>query len=165
MDRTERLSLVAGYQSAIDPLVDFVSSLSVAALDFRPALPGAWTIREHAVHLLDADTFGYARIRWAVTQPGVEVPVWDQELWQARAKYETADAMSSLETARALRRVVSAMARALVDADWETYTIRHPERGRLTLADVLKIYTDHAQAHLNYFRRNLDAFKAASTQA
>ena len=54
MDRTERLSLVAGYQSAIDPLVDFVSSLPVAALDFRPALPGAWTIREHAVHLLDA---------------------------------------------------------------------------------------------------------------
>ena len=55
------------------------------------------------------------------------------------------------------------MARALVDADWETYTIRHPERERLTLADVLKIYTDHAQTHLNYFRRNLDAFKAAST--
>jgi len=33
----------------------------------------------------------------------------------------------------------------------------------LTLTDVLKIYIDHAQIHLNYFCRNLDAFKAAST--
>jgi hypothetical protein len=56
------------------------------------------------------------------------------------------------------------MARALADSDWDAYTIRHAQRGRMTLADVLALYADHAQFHLAYFRRNLDAFRAASTR-
>ena len=98
-----------------------------------------------------------------VTQPGAEVFVWNEEAWQERAKYETADALSCLDTSRALRGVASAMARALVDSDWEAFYVRHAQRGRMTLADVLKLYTDHAQFHLSYFRRNLEAFKGAAT--
>ena len=55
------------------------------------------------------------------------------------------------------------MARALVDTDWEAYHARHAKRGRLTLAAVLELYTKHAQAHLEYFQRNLDAFNARRT--
>ena len=162
MDKTEKLSLIARYELAIDPLIDFVKSAPAAAIDFRPNLPGAWTIRDHAVHFLDADTFAYGRLRLAVTQPGVEVFVWNEEAWQDRAKYETSDALVSLETSRALRQVVCAMAKSLVDSDWETYYVRHPQRGRMTLADIFKLYADHAQFHLSYFRRNLDAFKGAA---
>jgi hypothetical protein len=111
---------------------------------------------------LDADTFAYGRLRLAVTQPGAEVFVWNEEAWQERAKYETADALAALETARALRHVVCAMARSIVDADWEDFYVRHSQRGRMNLADVFKLYTDHAQFHLSYFRRNLDAFKSAA---
>ena len=94
VDRTEKISLIASYDSAIDPLIDFVQDNPAAVIDFRPDLPGAWTIREHAVHILDGDTFGYGRIRLAVAQPGVEVFVWDEEAWRGRARYETADALS-----------------------------------------------------------------------
>jgi uncharacterized damage-inducible protein DinB len=159
MDKTEKLSVIANFQSSVDPLVDFVKNISPAAIDFRPKLAGAWSIRDHAVHFLDADTFAYGRIRLTVAQPGAEVFVWNEEAWQERAKYETADALSSLEASRALRGVAAAMARALVDADWESFYIRHAQRGRMTLADVLKLYTDHAQFHLSYFRRNLEAFR------
>jgi uncharacterized damage-inducible protein DinB len=162
MDKTEKLSLIDRFHSSVDPLVDFVKSIPAAAIDFRPSLAGAWSIRDHAVHFLDADTFAYGRIRLTVTQPGAEVFVWNEEVWQERAKYETADALLSLEAARTLRSVASAMARALVDSDWEAYYVRHPQRGRMTLADVLKLYTDHAQFHLSYFRRNLEAFKGVS---
>jgi len=163
MDKSEKLSLIARFESSIDPLIDFVKNASPGAVDFRPSLPGAWSIRDHAVHFLDADTFAYGRLRLAVTQPGAEVFVWNEESWQERAKYETADALASLEAARALRRVVCAMARALVEADWETFYVRHSQRGRMNLADIFKLYTDHGQFHLSYFRRNADAFKAAAT--
>ena len=162
MDNTEKLSLIDRYESSIDPLIDFVKSAPTSAVNFKPDLPGAWSIRDHAVHFLDADTFAYGRLRLAVTQPGAEVFVWNEDAWQERAKYETADALAALEAARALRRVVCAMARSLVDADWETYYVRHSQRGRMNLADVFRLYTDHAQFHLSYFRRNLDAFKAAA---
>jgi hypothetical protein len=162
MDKAEKLSLITRFESSIDPLIDFVKNVPAAALGFRPNLPGAWSIQDHAVHFLDADTFAYGRLRLAVTQPGAEVFVWNEEAWQERAKYETGDALACLEAARALRQVVCAMARALVDADWETFYVRHSQRGRMSLADVFKLYTDHAQFHLSYFRRNVDAFKAAA---
>jgi len=162
MERTEKLSRIATFASSIDALVDFVKQAPPAAIDFRPNLAGAWTIRDHAVHFLDADTFAYGRIRLTITQPGAEVFVWNEEAWQERAKYETADPLVCLETARSLRRIVAAMAHAVIDEDWETFQVRHAQRGRLPLAEVLKLYTDHADFHMSYFRRNLDAFKAAA---
>jgi hypothetical protein len=162
MERSEKLSLIQRFESAVEELIELVKTAPAGAVDFRPNLAGAWSIRDHAVHFLDADNFAWARVRLAVAQPGVEVFVWNEEAFQRQAKYDTADALVCLETARALRRVLAAMARALVDSDWESFYVRHPQRGRMTLADVLKLYTDHAQFHLSYFHRNLDAFKDAA---
>jgi hypothetical protein len=161
MNQQDKLALIDRFASAVDPLVDFVGALPSAAVDFRPALPDAWTVREHAVHFLDADTFAYGRLRLCVAEPGAQVHVWDEIAWQARARYETSDALAVLELARALRKAVAAMARALLDQDWEAYYVRHAQRGRLTLADVLVFYTEHAQFHLDYMRRNRDACAAA----
>ena len=138
MDKTEKLYLISRYESSIDSLLDFVRSIPAPAIDFRPNLPGAWTIREHAIHFLDAETFAYGRLRLAVAQPGVEVFAWNEIAWQEKAKYETAEAMASLEI------------------------VRHPQRGRMTVADILKLYIDHVQFHMSYLRRNLDAFEGES---
>ncbi len=161
MEQSEKLSLVQQFESSILTLIDFVKSTSAAAIDFRPDLPGAWTIRDHAVHFLDADTFAYGRIRLAVAQPGTEVLVWDEEAFAQRCRYQTADALACLETARALRHVAAALARDLVAANWEDYYVRHPARGRMSLADLLRLYTDHVQFHLGYFQRNLAAHRAS----
>ncbi len=161
MNRHDKLTLIARFESAVDPLVDLVRSAPAGAIDFRPALPDAWTIREHAVHFLDADTFAHSRLRLAVAEPGAQVYVWDELAWQARLRYEAADALGSLESSRALRKVSASMARELVDEDWEAFYVRHAQRGRLTLANVFEIYTDHADFHLAYLRRNLDAFRAS----
>jgi hypothetical protein len=160
MNKTEKLDLLARFESAVDPLIAFVQRTPAAAIDFRPDLPEAWTIREHAVHFLDADVFAHTRLRLAVGEPGAVVYVWNPEAIQKKARYDTADALPSLETGRALRKVAAAMARALVDADWEAFHVQHSERGRMTLADILKVYVDHARFHHDYLQRNLDAFKA-----
>jgi hypothetical protein len=160
MDKSEKLSLIDRFEAAIEPLIDFVKKAPAQAIDFRPALSESWSIRDHAVHFLDAETFAYGRLRLTITQPGAEVFVWNEDAWQERGRYETADALTALETARSLRRVACAMARATVDENWDEYYVRHPQRGRLSLADVLNLYADHAQFHLSYFRRNLDAFQS-----
>ncbi len=161
MDKNQKQSLIARFERAVDPLIDFVKALPDGAVDFRPDLPAAWTIREHAVHFLDADTFAHGRLRLAVAEPGALVYVWNEVAWQARLRYDTADALAALQTCRALRQVSGAMAMALVDSDWEAHYVRHAQRGRLTLANVLDIYIEHADFHLSYLRRNLDAFRAA----
>jgi uncharacterized damage-inducible protein DinB len=163
MDKNAKLDLIARFETAVEPLIDLVKSLPIAALDFRPAIPEAWSIREHAIHFLDADTFAHGRLRLAVAEPGAEVYVWNEIAFRARGRYDSGDALAALETARALRRVSAAMARALADVDWEAYYVRHPQRGRMTLADVLMLYADHAQFHLSYLQRNVEAFRTSRT--
>jgi hypothetical protein len=161
MTHDEKLSLIASFESAVEPLIQFVKDAPPEAIDFRPDLLDAWTMRDHAVHFLDADVFAYTRLRLAVCQPGVEVFVWNENTWQERARYQTADALASLDSARSLRHVLAEMARGLVDADWETFYVRHAVRGRMTFSDVLTLYTGHADFHLSYLRRNLDAFRSS----
>jgi hypothetical protein len=157
MTQDDKMALINRYEHAVAPLIAFLRDLPNPLLDFRPNLAGAWTIREHAVHFLDADTFAHARIRLCVTEPGSEVFVWNEEAWQERGCYETADPLASLQACATLRMISAAMARSLVDNDWEQYYVRHPQRGRLTLSDVLRIYTEHAQFHFNYLERNVQA--------
>ena len=161
MDKQAKLNLVASFEEAVAPLIAFVRALPPAALDFRPDLPDAWTTREHAVHFLDADAFAHTRLRLTVTEPGAAFYVWDEIAWQAKGRYDTADPLAALETARGLRKISGAMARALADADWGTCYGLHAKRGRMTLADVLQLYTDHAPFHFKYFQRNLEAFNAS----
>jgi hypothetical protein len=159
MDRAEKLDLIARFELAVDPLIELVQTAPAAAVDFRPDLPGAWTVREHAAHFLDAEAFAHSRMRTAVAEPGTHVQVWDEEAWQAKAHYDLVDPQGALEIARSLRNVTSAMALALVDSDWNAYHVQHAKRGRMTLADLLRFYVDHAQAHAQYLQRNLAAYQ------
>jgi hypothetical protein len=157
MTQTDKQSLIDLYESAVTPLLTFIRKLSPAIIDFCPPVPGAWTIRDHAIHFLDADTFAYGRIRLCVTQPGAEVFAWNEQAWQERGQYKAADPFVALEACQALRKIVGQMARAIVDEDWEKFHIHHPQRGRMTINDVLKLYADHAPFHLSYFERNVTA--------
>lgn len=97
MDKTEKLALIARFESAVDPLIELVKDAPPAAIDYRPNLPEAWTIREHAVHFLDADTFAHGRLRLAVAEPGTEVLVWNEVAFQQRGEYRSGDALASLD--------------------------------------------------------------------
>ncbi len=160
MNTHEKLSLIDRYEQAIDPLIDFAKRLPAGVVDFRPMdRSDAWTIREHAIHMLDAESFGYGRIRLAVAQPGSRVFAWEEEIWQKAARYETADAIGSLETARGLRKPAAAMLRAIAEEDWAAFFIDHPARGRMELAQVVETYIGHAKSHLDYFGQNLAAYE------
>ena len=155
MTTQEKLALIDTYEGSIDPLIDFVKGLPAVAIDYRPTdRADAWTIREHAVHMMDAESFGYGRVRLCVAEPGSRVFAWEEEIWHRRAHYETADALLCLEATRSLRRTAAAMLRAIAGEDWSPYYIEHPARGRLDLAQTVTIYVDHARFHLDYFRMN-----------
>ena len=161
MTKDEKLAQISHFENAIAPLLTYLRDLPKPLWDFRPALSGAWTIREHAVHFLDAESFAYGRIRLCIAEPGSEVFVWNETAWQERCRYETADPLEALHACTILRSISASMTRALVDNDWEQYYVRHPQRGRLTLSDVLRIYAEHAQFHFNYIERNVQAGKGA----
>ncbi|HEY9055340.1 MAG TPA: DinB family protein [Rectinemataceae bacterium] len=158
MERHEYLALVSAYEHAYDTILERVSGLGPAAMRFVPPVEGAWSINDHLVHLLDADCNAFMRIRGAVAEPGKLVPVWDQEGWRIRNQYGLSDGLFCLDLAISLRKFLVESLRVLPDSSREAAKVEHPERGTLSLYDVLSIYTGHADFHLKYVERNLAAF-------
>lgn len=158
MDKREYNALVSAYEHAYDALAEKVASLSPAQLRYVPPMKDAWSITAHLVHLLDADCNAVLRIRGAVAEPGMKVPVWNQEAWETRNNYAQSDGLFCLDLAVSLRKFLADSLRGLPDEAREAARVEHPERGPLTLYDVLSIYTGHADFHLKYVERNLEAF-------
>lgn len=43
--------------------------------------------------------------------------------------------------------------------EWARYVYQHPDSGKVTLEDWLKIYSDHVTVHLDYIDRNFRLFR------
>ncbi len=158
MDRKEYRAIVSAFEHAYDALSEKANALSPDALSFVPSIPEAWSINDHLVHLLDADCNLVMRLRGAVAEPGKHVPAWNQEAWHKMNNYGASDGLFCLDLAVSLRKFLADSLRSLDDQTREAAFIVHPERGNLSLTDVLAIYTGHAATHLNYMARNLEAF-------
>jgi hypothetical protein len=158
MDRHECNALISAFEHAYDSLLDKVITLNPVVIHFLPSIPDAWSINEHLVHLLDADCNLVPRIRGAIAEPGKRVSAWDQESWRVKNNYSRSDGLYCLDLAISLRKFLAESLRTISDETWDIACIDHPDRGRLSLGDVLSIYTGHADFHMNYIERNLNAF-------
>jgi hypothetical protein len=159
MTEAEKNKAIEAYLQAAEPLLDRIAALDDKALDFRPALAEAWTIREHLVHFFHADIFCYTRVGIAIAQPGTTLFAWDEAAWARNipANFMAADAL--ITGTRAVRGYIAALARSIPAANWDAALAMHPKRGPMKLADILGIYTGHAAFHIEYLDRNLAAIR------
>jgi len=158
VDRKEYETIVGAFEHAYDALSEKANALSPDALAFVPAIADAWSINDHLVHLLDADCNLVMRLRGAVAEPGKHVAVWDQEAWHKKNNYPSSDGLFCLDLAVSLRKFLAESLRTLDDQARGAAFIVHPEKGNLSLTDVLVMYTGHAATHFKYLVRNLEAF-------
>jgi len=161
MERKEYDALVSAFEHAYEPLSAAVRKLSPAELGFVPPVADAWSINEHLVHLLDADCNLVMRLRGAVAEPGKKIPAWDPDAWEKKNNYAASDGPSCLALAVSLRKFIADSLKTLDDPTRDAAFVIHPERGNLSLTDVLKIYVGHPDFHVKYLARNLEAFAKA----
>lgn len=159
MTDEEKEQILKAYSQAAEPLLDRIAALDEPALDFRPAVADAWTIREHLVHFFHADIFCFTRIGIAIAQPGTTLFAWDEGLWNSNIDSRYMDVKTLVAGTRSVRAYVAALARSVPASGWDSAMAMHPVRGPLKLADLLAIYTRHAAFHIEYLDRNLAAMK------
>ena len=152
--------LIERYLKGCDLLADAVSKVNPAFLDKVPA-PGKWTIREYAVHTLDADIVGGARLRTMLAEPGANLMGLDQERWTAALHYEKQPLEDALAAFRALRRMTANMLRAAALGAWSNKGI-HPKRGEISVLMLVELLADHAEKHARAIRELRERFSAAT---
>ena len=123
-----------------------IQRLDSEQLSRRPE-PGKWSITEILAHLADSEIVLSWRMRMVICQNGAPIQAVDQDAWARTFDYLRHDPRVSLETFRVLRENNLRMLRALPQHLWKNYGT-HSERGKETLADIVRMYAGHDLNHL-----------------
>lgn len=121
---------------------------------------GTWPVRVLLGHLADAEVAFVHRMRRAVAEEGCLVSAWDENAFIDHGLYGSAgeDALpiaGSIAVIHALRRWATDWLRTLPPESWEK-RIMHPERGEMTLRDLVARSTWHLEHHTYFLQRKID---------
>jgi hypothetical protein len=140
-------------------LSTWCQGLSEAQLDARP-VPGAWTMRQLVVHMLDSDLAAGHRMKRMAAEDVPLLIAYDETAF-AEKLYAGVDVnlacelfrMNRLHTGEVLRKLpAEAFARVGV----------HNQRGKVTLAEMVGIYIHHMDHHAPFARAKRVAMGATA---
>src|SRR6266404_1020243 len=128
-----------------------------AMLDFKPS-EDKWGVRTIVCHLADTELVLAVSIRQIIAEDNPQVPVYDQNLWADRLDYGRRKLSQALDT---FRRTRAENYELLKDLPEETFarTGQHSKRGTITLLDLLRIFAEHPEKHVQQIHAARAAFK------
>ena len=127
-----------------------VSGLSDAQLD-TPYREGGWTVRQVVHHVADSHANSYVRFKLALTEDLPAIKSYDEAAWA-----ELPDSRMSVDISLSLLAALHARLVALIESMSESdfdRSYKHPERGPMTLAANLALYSWHSKHHTAHITR------------
>lgn len=153
MTSTERKEALSRYLRAAGEIRRAVDSAPAEAMEFRP-FEGAWTMREHVNHVLDAELNAFVRYRSAVAEPGATIMAYDSERWTAGLSYAIQDPRKSIAVLQSVLDIVATHLDAIALESWDQFVYEYPDYGSVTLEQWLINRCKHLLEHLDYIKRN-----------
>jgi uncharacterized damage-inducible protein DinB len=123
-----------------------IKPLSKKQLRKRGA-PGKWSIAEILAHLADAEVVCGWRMRLILGSNGTPIQAFDQDKWAETFRYEDRDPKESLKLFRVLRENNLELLKSVPRKLWENHGV-HSERGKETIAHMVRLYAGHDLNHL-----------------
>ncbi|MGH2607667.1 MAG: DinB family protein [Tepidiformaceae bacterium] len=123
-----------------------IDGIDAGLLNRRP--PGDdWSIRDVVLHLSDVELVGAVRIRLALAEESPPMPMYEQEAWKRRLQYLWRDPEAALGLFQQTRYATAEILEHCGVEAWQRTTI-HPERGLLTVSDLVGTSVDHVTGHV-----------------
>lgn len=129
-----------------EQLESVVADRSEADLDV-PYREGGWTVRQVVHHLADSHANAAIRTRLALTEVHPTIRPYDEGAWANLVDARSAPIGVSLVLVRALHERWSLLLASLGSADFAR-TLHHPDRGDLTLGQLVALYGWHGRHHV-----------------
>ncbi|HWQ08749.1 MAG TPA: DinB family protein [Holophaga sp.] len=151
-----RAGLLLSFARGPAHLGEAIRACPADALDFKPS-PSAWSVRDIVWHMAESELHAYCRGRFIISEPGVTILPYGQDRWAETLEPGNHPLDEALELFRLLRELMARQLRRLPEAAWRQ-SVRHPERGEVTLERWLEIYEGHLTVHLAQIQRTLEAW-------
>ena len=144
-------TLLDVFAQAPDRLAAVLKGLDERQLRRAARGPATWSIGEIVLHLADSEIVAAARFRMAIAHPGRPLIGYDQDVFASAFGYDRAaesDVQLALHTFAALRGSTGRLLRTRDEQEWELAG-SHPDWGQLTVRQLLELYADHGERHLD----------------
>jgi DinB superfamily len=131
-------------------LLKVVENLKLEEMKMK-VIPDKWTILEIIMHVVDSELMGYCRINQTITQSSREFAFYNQNIWTEVLNYNTypPDVIDNrLRLFNHLRNSQIYTFKNLSINDWLKKG-KHPEMGDITIRNLLELYTDHCERHID----------------
>jgi hypothetical protein len=115
---------------------------------------GKWSVGEIVAHLAETEMVGGYRIRMILSANGTPIQAFDQDKWAVAGSYRRRDPRQSFQLFRAIRAGNLALLDSLRPAQWKQYGL-HAERGKETVAKIVRMFAGHDLNHLLQIKRIL----------
>lgn len=150
METAQRKAWMERIRTLPDRAEEAVRGLDDRQLD-SPYRPGGWTVRQLVHHLADAHMNAFMRVKLILTEENPILKTYDQDEWARLPDADRMPVQASLAILRGLHERWYALLQAIPDASFRR-TGRHPERGEMTVDDLLALYARHGDTHLEQIR-------------
>jgi hypothetical protein len=128
-----------------------IEGLTEVELRAKPG-PGAWSIRELVIHVLDSDLVAHDRMRRIA---GMHKPLllgYDENEYIKVLPYDALDLHLVCDVFESTRKLMAQLLRALPDEAFAREGV-HNERGIVTLGGLLDGYVWHVDHHMEFAKQ------------
>jgi len=122
-----------------------VKGLTDAQLD-TPYRPGGWTPRQIVHHIADSHMNAYIRFKLGTTEDNPTIKPYNEATWAETIDAKSAPIETSLPVIDGVHKRWVQFMRSLDRAGFAR-TVQHPERGPMSLTDLLQLYAWHGKHH------------------
>lgn len=151
MTDEERKKLIEQYSMGFDVVSESLDGFPKDKLGARP-FAGKWSACEIIQHLADSEMISAIRLRRLLAEDNPVIQAYDQEEFARKLRYHERDHESALWALRAARATTVDLLHSMSASDW-TRAGTHPEHGKYTPENWLRIYAAHAHNHANQIQR------------
>ncbi|MDQ4081250.1 MAG: DinB family protein [Gemmatimonadota bacterium] len=124
----------------------YLRETPIEVLRRRPA-PDKWSAVEIIAHLADIEIVIGWRFRLILAHDGVAVQAFDQDEWVRNLRYQDTDPAEAVDHFESAREANLQLLRRVEPSRLENYGV-HPERGRETVAQLIRLFAGHDLNHL-----------------
>ena len=105
------------------------------------------------MHLADSEAQGFVRAKKIIAECGGKVCVYNKQVWFDNLFYDKMDYKDALKLIRLLRKNLFVVLELIEPETWNNYVF-HPESGKITLSEMIQLYIDHIEIHIQQIKRN-----------
>ncbi len=141
-------ALIEAYAAGAGALKAAIVGLTPDDLRAHPG-PGAWSIQQLVVHMMDSDLISAHRMRRIIAEEKPLLIGYDETLFAQRLFYERTDAHAAAEIFRLTREIMAETLRHVAPEAFARTGV-HNERGLVSLKELVELYVWHLDHHLKF---------------